>query len=327
MKTIYKIMMAAIFLNGCINAFAQSGGNVASTVAGETDTKRQELYNNEYEVVKKLRGDISKMASTCYDYAIEVDKPLQGKKECSDLNDKWLIKSYISIVANKNMRTVQKLLQKTLKEISMSVSELNEYEDRKEKYFLIKIEKYAPSDDIENTSFYIRNEKSYAEIVEVAKILEAMKYRCVIDNGLHKKYLYSYTNGNKNHSCKIVLSTDIVPTLKGSDNSEFFVVETKNTHRKQGDTYHLDSNYGGDCYQYNRLFNPPFNLYKPVVILDMPNGYIDRILDGSPLVGWNSIVFYFQSDIATTIQYTDAMLFSDLEKIKKSKVSSFTIEE
>ena len=85
----------------------------------------QQILNekNEIKAIEDLCSVITKLSDASFDYSIKVSDPVA----VNGSNEKWRIPMYISVSANNNLLKIAKYMNQTLKGLSLSIDEANNY--------------------------------------------------------------------------------------------------------------------------------------------------------------------------------------------------------
>lgn len=316
--------------------------------------KLQKLYEkNEIEVFKNLATIISEIVPDCYDYTISATEPTLFEPNAGV--EEWKIDHTIGITGNKNLNNVQSILLTTIGGVSMSRADVEDYIKKKKKVYLVtleglqedvvkKIAKNKKTDPAQaEKQFYIRNEVSYKVLCAIARMLNGIKYRCVIDNGVYKKYLYSEMGSGGDGANRwgaeqwsVALLTNSMPKrytrlfeTKGGykyAGSEYFLLLPSGPERMEiiRDNLKKDKEHGRDYGSYNNKYNMMPYIYEWHLLNDR-----NIINPSNDAALWQNVVSYydrggfvtFSFQTSSGVKYTDILPLADVEKIKKYTIA------
>ena len=138
----------------------------------------QQMLNekNEVKAIKDLCQVIKNIADTSFDYTITVSAP----KSINNDNSKWKIPFYVSVFKNKNFDKLTQLLYETLKGLTLTNQELDDYR-------LIDKETYTVSialSEIQYSQIFLRKKESITELLKVLYYFNHSLQNFKINNGI-----------------------------------------------------------------------------------------------------------------------------------------------
>jgi hypothetical protein len=156
----------------------------------------QQVLNekNEIKAIDDLCTVVRTLSDISFDYAIKVSEPVAVNAS----NEKWRIPMYISVSANNNLLSIATYIKKTLKGLSLSIDEANNY---------IKLGKLVyPISFAANENEYdyilLRTQKGVMKLVNQLYYFNHSIQNFTVSNGLSKweikeypqnlKYIYDY---------------------------------------------------------------------------------------------------------------------------------------
>jgi hypothetical protein len=177
----------------------------------------QELYEkNEKEVINRTIPILNEIANKSFDYSIKVGDPILDREN-------WRIPIAVNVIANSNFTNIPAFLERTIKSISLSSSEVENYRKLNKSVFLITL---ATIDS--KGIYYLRNKQSLLTIIEYIYSLNNSIINFSIFNGMEKKQLIQFSNLFCYENFKIILNhsgkavsifSDIIDYRRGINNN------------------------------------------------------------------------------------------------------------
>jgi hypothetical protein len=179
----YAISLKATVSVTKLTSFVESKGVVVEFKGGlfASNILIQELYEkNEYEAIKNVTEILKRISVKSFDYSIDAAEPF--------LNDgNWNIPLNINIAANENFLNIPTLLEKTIKNLTLSSSELDNYTKLNKAVFPVTLA------TLESKGiYYLRNQNSINNIIDFIFSLNNAITNFQIKNGVEKFNLTKY---------------------------------------------------------------------------------------------------------------------------------------
>ncbi len=157
----------------------------------------QQIFNekNEVKAINDMSTVIKSLADIAFDYSIKPSEPIAVNSS----NDQWKIPLEISVFGNNNLITLADYMHKTLKGLSLSTDEANNY---------IKLGKkvYPVSFAVNNKNFsylILRSEKSASDLIKLLYYFNHSILNFKVSNGVetftledHRENLYYIYDAN-----------------------------------------------------------------------------------------------------------------------------------
>ena len=157
----------------------------------------QQIFNerNEVKAINDMSAVIKSLADIAFDYSIKPSEPIAVNSS----NDQWKIPLVISVFGNNNLITLADYMHKTLKGLSLSTDEANNY---------IKLGKkvYPVSFAVNNKNFsylILRSEKSASDLIKLLYYFNHSILNFKVSNGVetfkledHRENLYYIYDAN-----------------------------------------------------------------------------------------------------------------------------------
>lgn len=156
----------------------------------------QQILNekNEIKAIEDLCNVITKLSDASFEYSIKASDPVAVNAS----NDKWRIPMYISVSANNNLFSIATYINQTLKGLSLSIDEANNYiklgkmvypisfaaNEKKCNYILLRTEK--------GVSNLISQLYYFNHSIQNFKISNGLSEWKIIDYPNNLKYIYDY---------------------------------------------------------------------------------------------------------------------------------------
>lgn len=157
---------------------------------------KQQILNekNEIKAIEELCNVITKLSDASFEYSIKVSDPVAVNAS----NDKWRIPMYISVSANNNLFNIATYINQTLKGLSLSLDEANNYIKLGKKVFPISF----AANEKEFNYILLRTEKGISNLISQLyyfnhsiqnfKISNGLSEWKIIDYPQNLKYIYDY---------------------------------------------------------------------------------------------------------------------------------------
>ena len=151
----------------------------------------QQILNekNEIKAIEDLCNVIIKLSDASFDYSIKVSDPIA----VSSSNEKWRIPMYISVSANKNLLSIATYINQTLKGLSLSIDEANNYIKLGKKVYPISF----AANEKEYNYMILRTEKGVSNIIAQLYYFNHSIQNFKISNGLSEWKIIDYPNNLK----------------------------------------------------------------------------------------------------------------------------------
>lgn len=146
----------------------------------------QELYEkNEIEAIKNLTSALTSLSNKSFDYSIDASDPYLNKGS-------WNIPLLVNVFANSNFLNIPKLLEQTVRSLSLSNDDLKNYAKLNKEVFPITI----ATNEMKGI-YYLRNSKSTSLIIDYIFSLNNAITNILINNGIEKFSLQKYNRDLK----------------------------------------------------------------------------------------------------------------------------------
>ena len=151
----------------------------------------QQILNekNEIKAIEDLCSVITKLSDASFDYSIKVSDPVA----VNGSNEKWRIPMYISVSANNNLLKIAKYMNQTLKGLSLSIDEANNYIKLGKKIFPIS---FAANEN-EYDYIVLRTESGVLKLINQLYYFNHSIQNFKISNGLLKWEIKKYPKNLK----------------------------------------------------------------------------------------------------------------------------------
>jgi len=155
----------------------------------------QELYEkNEILAVENLTKTLNNISLKSFDYSIKASDPYSTK------NGDWDIPITVNVTANNNFINIPTLLEQTIKSLSLSDSELNNYVKLNKEVYPITL---ATMD--KEGIYYLRNSKSITLIIDFIYSLNNAVTNFEIYDGIKKKSIEKYNLTIDDRNFRLIL--------------------------------------------------------------------------------------------------------------------------
>ena len=156
----------------------------------------QQILNekNEIKAIKDLCNVVTKLSDTSFEYSIKASDPVAVNAS----NEKWRIPMYISVSANSNLLSIATYVNQTLKGLSLSIDEANNYIKLGKNVYPISI----AANEKEYNYAILRTEKSISNLISQLyyfnhsiqnfKISNGLSEWKIIDYPVNLKHIYDY---------------------------------------------------------------------------------------------------------------------------------------
>lgn len=144
---------------------------------------------NEIKAIKDLCNVVTKLSDTSFEYSIKVSDPVA----VNGSNEKWLIPMYISVSANKNLLSINTYINQTLKGLSLSIDEANNYKKIGKVIYPISF----AANKIEYNRFNLRTEDAVTNLIAQLYYFNHSIQNFKISNGLSEWKIIDYPNNLK----------------------------------------------------------------------------------------------------------------------------------
>lgn len=305
----------------------------------------QELYeSNEKKAISNVVTTMKQISTKSFDYTINAADPifLEGGK--------WNIPITIDVIANLNFMIIPTLLEQTLKSISMSAGDFENYVKLNKPVFPITL---ATRDS--KGIYYLRSDSSRYMIIDFIYSLNNSIISFYIDNGIEKNTIEKYNigekysddcncsisnleiidkkfriilkNRNKGYDCYICAASLFHNFCGSRHDSKIPSFDYKSVYR-DGFSYSIDFD---DCF--DEFLDKKSNFYirellKKERIYDYPHGYktVYRYYNPTGLVIYNplGLVISFASinpnSSIVQFKFNDSRTIDEIKKIAKYKI-------
>jgi hypothetical protein len=171
-----------------LTSFAESKGVVVEFKGGlfASNILIQELYEkNETGAISNIVTILKEIASKSFDYSINAADPISN-------NGIWNIPLTVNVIANSNFINIPTLLEQTIKSLSLSSAELENYSKLNKPVFPITL---ATLDS--KGIYYLRNENSIETIIDFIYSINNSTVNFYISNGIDKNTIEKYNEESK----------------------------------------------------------------------------------------------------------------------------------
>ena len=165
-------------------SFVESKGGIVEFKGGlfATNILMQELYErNEPDALSNVLNTLKQISYKSFDYKINASDPISN-------NGLWIIPLKVDVLANSNFLNIPTILEQTIKSLSLSPEEYNNYLKLNKPIFPISLATLNS-----NETYYLRNIESIELVVDFIYSLNNSITRFSIDNGVTKNTLSDYT--------------------------------------------------------------------------------------------------------------------------------------
>lgn len=151
----------------------------------------QQILNekNEINAIEDLCNVITKLSDASFEYSIKASDPVAVNAS----NDKWRIPMYISVSANNNLLRIATYINQTLKGLSLSIDEANNYIKLGKKVYPIS---FAANEN-EYNYILLRTEKGVSNLISQLYYFNHSIQNFKISNGLSEWKIIDYPNNLK----------------------------------------------------------------------------------------------------------------------------------
>lgn len=178
----YNSVIKAIVSLNKLNSFCKNKG-IEAEFNGDlfnSNIKIRELNKkNEEHIIENLCEIIKNASNKIFDFSIDVSEPIKYNKTSGrDPDNLWLVPTLVTCKANKNILNIEKLLNKTIQEISISEEEAMTIKKQGVDVKVIMLGK-------ESNAFYLRSEYSFTLLQSLfTKIIPLKSLNFQISNGI-----------------------------------------------------------------------------------------------------------------------------------------------
>lgn len=184
---LYSATLKATVSIGNLKNFCESKG-MTSEFSGSlfgANIKMQKLYEaNEALAVKELCAAMKPLAMKAFDYKLKPSEPMNSHA------DIWTIEFAVEVASNANLTEIETYLTNSMKGLSLSESEKENY---------IKLNKKVYPVKIGNESVFLRNIHSLAFIQDLAWYIHFSQVNFTINDGLKEISPYEVVLVKSNH--------------------------------------------------------------------------------------------------------------------------------
>ena len=140
----------------------------------------QQILNekNEVKAIKDLCQVIKNIADTSFDYTITVSAP----KSINNDNSKWKIPFYVSVFKNKNFDKLTQLLYETLKGLTLTNQEVDDYRKLDKETYTVSI----ALSEIQYSQIFLRKKESITELLKTLYYFNHSLQNFKINNGIEE---------------------------------------------------------------------------------------------------------------------------------------------
>lgn len=176
----FAIILNVIVSLNKLTSYAENKGIVIEFKGGlfAANIKLQKMNEeNEIKVILNMLGFLHEKLQTSFDYKIQNDTP----KLIDNVSETYKIPLKVTAICNSNMLICNEFLIKTLKEISLNDTEIQEYNKSDKKVYNIQVNY--------NGEFQTFNLRNYNSLLILKKIQDSWLYfltRFEVDNGVNK---------------------------------------------------------------------------------------------------------------------------------------------
>ena len=151
----------------------------------------QQILNekNEIKAIEDLCHVITKLSDASFEYSIKVSDPIAVNAS----NEKWRIPMYISVSANNNLLNIGTYINQTLKGLSLSIDEANNYIKLGKKVYPISF----AANEKEYNYILLRTEKGVSNLISQLYYFNHSIQNFKISNGLSEWKIIDYPNNLK----------------------------------------------------------------------------------------------------------------------------------
>lgn len=151
----------------------------------------QQILNekNEIKAIEDLCNVITKLSDASFEYSIKASDPVAVNAS----NDKWRIPMYISVSANNNLFSIATYINQTLKGLSLSIDEANNYIKLGKKVYPISF----AANEKEYNYILLRTEKGVSNLISQLYYFNHSIQNFKISNGLSEWKIIDYPNNLK----------------------------------------------------------------------------------------------------------------------------------
>lgn len=205
----------------------------------------QQILNekNEIKAIEDLCNVITKLSDASFDYSIKVSDPIAVNAS----NEKWSIPMYISVSANDNLLSIANYINRTLKGLSLSIDEANNYIKLGKKVYPISI----AANENEYNYVLLRTEKGVSKLISQLYYFNHSIQNFTISNGLFKWAIKDYPQN-----------------VKYIYDGGFRIFIRKSYNGNVNDAYQNESvfytDYSADCFRAGKKIEPAANECKPI---------------------------------------------------------------
>ena len=193
----YAITLKAIVSIEKLTSFVENKGFSVEFKGGlfAFNVKQQILNEkNEIKAIEDLCNVVTKLSDASFEYSIKVSDPVAVNAD----NDKWRIPMYISVSANNNLFRIATYINQTLKGLSLSNDEANNYIKLGKKVYPISF----AANEKEYNYILLRTEIGVSKLISQLyyfnhsiqnfKISDGLSEWKIIDYPNNLKYIYDY---------------------------------------------------------------------------------------------------------------------------------------
>ena len=185
----------------------------------------QQILNekNEIKAIEDLCHVITKLSDASFEYSIKVSDPIAVNAS----NEKWRIPMYISVSANNNLLNIATYINQTLKGLSLSIDEANNYIKLGKKVYPISI----AANENEYNYVLLRTEKGVSKLISQVYYFNHSILNFKISNGIADWRINDYPNNLKyiyDYGFRIIIRNDRNGSSYGYCKSGVFHAPSRN---------------------------------------------------------------------------------------------------
>lgn len=165
-----------------LTTFAESKGVAVEFKGGvfAANILMQELYEkNEVTALQNCLATLTDIAQKSFDYTIKADEPYASANN-------WTIPLTVDVFANKNFLNIPTLLEQTLRSLSLSDAEVENYKKLNKAVYPVTLATLTTAG-----VYYLRKNESRIQILDFIYELKNAIHGVYISNGVTKKSIYS----------------------------------------------------------------------------------------------------------------------------------------
>ena len=169
-----------------LTSFVESKGGIVEFKGGlfASNILIQELYEkNETEAISNIVTLLKEISKKSFDHSIKVEEPFAD-------NNEWIIPITVDVFVNNNFFIITNLLEQTLRSLSLSEAEVENYKKLNKKVYPITLATTKKRKGM--GIYYLRMNESRIKIQNIIFFLKNAIIDFKINNGLFKKRLTDY---------------------------------------------------------------------------------------------------------------------------------------